>query len=122
MKKVTAKSRRVTAKKASGEAPTAETVNLAALRQKITNLVAADALQMVEETIAQVHNGHYQALKYLFEMVGLYPALADSQEMPQPESLAKTLLQRLGVLQEQIPSKGDGDYRRTVARGTDAVE
>ena len=29
---------------------------------------------MVEYTIEEVANGHYLGMKYLFEMIGLYPA------------------------------------------------
>jgi hypothetical protein len=80
----------------SSEEATAGTVDLVALRQQITALVGNDAVRMVAETIEQVHQGHYQALKYLFEMVGLYPATAP-QGTPGADSLAATLLNYLGV-------------------------
>ena len=74
-------------------------VDLVALRQRITNLVVDEAVEMVTTTIAQVNDGHFQAMKYLFEMVGLYPAAAP-QEGTQ-DSLARTLLSRLGLLEEE---------------------
>jgi len=77
-----------------------EALDLVALRQQITSLVAAEALPMVETTIEQVQNGHYQALKFLFEMIGLYPATG-TQEASQEDSLAKTLLRHLGISEEQ---------------------
>ena len=56
---------------------------------------------MVEITISEVDKGHYAAMKYLFEMIGLYPAAA--QEEPQGEdSLARTLLRRLGLPEEPL--------------------
>jgi hypothetical protein len=70
-------------------------LDLAALRQTITELVAHNAVFMVQQAIDAVRDdGQYQAMKYLFEMIGLYPAnLAENSE---PEdSLAKILLQRL---------------------------
>jgi hypothetical protein len=70
--------------------------NIDALRQQIGRLVADDALEMVGATIEQVKSGQYQALKYLFEMVGLYPA-SNQEETPQQDSLAKILLNRLGI-------------------------
>ncbi len=77
-----------------------EALDLAALRQQITSLVCAEAVPMVETTIEQVQNGHYQALKYLFEMIGLYPATG-AQEASQEDSLARTLLRHLGISEEQ---------------------
>ena len=44
----------------------------------------------------EVNKGHYLAMKYLFEMVGLCPATTP-EEAPQEDSLAKTLLRRLGL-------------------------
>jgi len=73
-----------------------ETADLATLRQEITTLVYAEALQMVETTIEQVQNGHYQALKYLFEMIGLYPVVGE-EEASQGDRLAGILLRHLGV-------------------------
>lgn len=73
-----------------------DAVDLAALRQEITKLIGNDALQMVAATIEQVHQGHYQALKYLFEVIGLYPA-TDEPDAHEQDSLAKTLLKYLGV-------------------------
>lgn len=69
---------------------------LASLRQQITNLVVSEAMAMVTTTIEQVNQGHFQAMKYLFEVVGLYPATAP-EDAPQ-DSLARTLLSRLGLL------------------------
>ena len=51
---------------------------------------------MVESTIEEVHKGHFAAMRYLFEMIGLYPAEA-GQEEPDESSLAKILLRRLNL-------------------------
>jgi hypothetical protein len=40
--------------------------------------------------------GQYQAMKYLFEMVGLYPAVAGSED-DKHDSLAEILLSQLGI-------------------------
>lgn len=100
--------------KASGNDGARETVKIEALRQQITKLVADDALEMVSTTIEQVKNGQYQALKYLFEMVGLYPA-ATVAETPQEDSLAKILLSRLGI------SEGSGADPETETTSKPAV-
>lgn len=54
---------------------------------------------MVHSTIAEVNKGHFVAMKYLFEMVGLYPATS-AEQMPQDNSLAKILLRRLDLPEE----------------------
>jgi hypothetical protein len=80
------------------------TTDLGALRLTITELVARNAVGMVQQAIDAVkEEGQYQAIKYLFEMIGLYPAAVQG-ESPVQESLAWTLLQQLG-LPEVAPEK-----------------
>jgi hypothetical protein len=93
-----------------------EGTSLELLRQQITKLIASDALDMVAATVDQVKNGQYQALKYLFEMVGLYPA-ASGEEAAQEDSLAKILLSRLG-----IPQSSDAGGKEEKRASRDAVE
>lgn len=70
---------------------------LSALRREITELVARNAVTMVQHAIDSVNEeGQYQAIKYLFEMIGLYPA-AGKDENPEEASLARALLHQLGV-------------------------
>lgn len=78
-----------------GNAPAAG-AELGPLRAEITNLVARNAIAMVQSVIDAVQNGQYQGLKYLFEMVGLYPAAAGETE-PGESSLAETILRQLGI-------------------------
>ena len=52
---------------------------------------------MVQQAIDSViDEGQYQAIKYLFEMIGLYPA-APADDSPLQDSLARTLLRQLGL-------------------------
>jgi hypothetical protein len=85
------------------KAPASDTgVALTSLRRQITELVARNAAAMVQQAIDAVNEeGQYQAIKYLFEMVGLYPASA-TEDSPIEDSLVKTLLHRLG-LPEGVP-------------------
>jgi hypothetical protein len=76
--------------------------DLSAIREQISNLVGNEAVGMVETTIAEVEKGHYLALKYLFEMVGLYPT-SGVDEGPGEDSLARTLLRRLGFPEDLSP-------------------
>jgi hypothetical protein len=77
--------------------------DLSALRRQVTDLVAQNAVAMVQHAIDAVNEeGQYQAIKYLFEMIGLYPASADD-EVPVEDSLAKTLLYHLGLSEAAPP-------------------
>jgi hypothetical protein len=77
-------------------------VDLGAIREQITSLVGNRAVAMVEITMAEVNKGHYLALKYLFEMIGLCPA-TDPEATVQEDSLARTLLRRLRLPEEVNP-------------------
>jgi hypothetical protein len=86
--------------------PVAAHADLSALRRQITDLVAQNAVAMVQQAIDAVNEeGQYQAIKYLFEMVGLYPAQADD-ESPVEDSLVKTLLHQLGLPETPPPEAG----------------
>ncbi len=67
------------------------------MRRRITELVARNAVSMVQQAIDAVkEEGQYQAIKHLFEMIGLYPAAADDESEAQ-SSLTQTLLDHLGL-------------------------
>jgi hypothetical protein len=73
------------------------TEELSALRRKISELVAQNAVPMVQQAIDAVREeGQYQAIKYLFEMIGLYPAVVQEDAEAQ-DSLAQVLLEQLGL-------------------------
>lgn len=95
-------------------------VDLRSLRQQIDNLVGNEAVEMVASTIAEVKKGHYAALKYLFEMIGLYPASA-AQATAEDETVTKALFKRLDLPLEPLL---DGTAKEGVkaAGGSDAVE
>ena len=85
---------------------------LSELRRKISELVAQNAVPMVQQAIDAVREeGQYQAIKYLFEMIGLYPAVA--QDLESQDSLAQVLLEQLGLAPIQ-PAKSVPDHRREV--------
>jgi hypothetical protein len=77
--------------------------DLSALRRQITDLVARNAVAMVQQAIDAVNEeGQYQAIKYLFEMIGLHPASA-AENSPGEDSLAKALLRHLGLPEAPPP-------------------
>ena len=76
-------------------------VDIAKIRDQITQTVGKCAVDLVKAAIDEVKKGHYLPMKYLFEIVGLYPASAGA-ESPQDNSLAKILLKNLGIDPEFI--------------------
>ncbi len=92
--------------------------NLASLRKKIAGLVAKNAVPMVQCAIdGVIEDGQYQAIKYLFEMVGIYPAVVSKADESE-DSLSKVLLKHLGV---SLPEQGPWPHR-TEDGGSDPVE
>ena len=108
--------------KASKRTPSAKTgarnpVDLAEIRQQITNLVGHDAVSMVESAIEEVNNGHHLGMKYLFELIGLYPATA-ADAAPVQDSMAATLLRHL-FPQSPMPEQKVTKDRETPATVSD---
>ncbi len=94
--------------------------DLSELRRKISELVARNAVPMVQQAIDAVREeGQYQAIKYLFEMIGLYPEGAEEDPEPQ-DSLTEILLEQLGLAPIQ-PGK-PAAHRRTELNKRHPVE
>ena len=86
--------------------------DLSALRRRITELVARNAVTMVQQAIDAVkEEGQYQAIKYLFEMIGLYPAAVEDEQKAD-NSLAQILLEHLGVTEVT-------DQKKTTRKATE---
>jgi len=84
------------------------------LRDQISKQIHASAQEMVGATIQQVNDGHYQAMKYLFEMIGLFPAPA-MQDAQQEDSLAGMLLNRLGMGEETLTEEPGNERAKAKA-------
>jgi hypothetical protein len=93
-------------------------VDLAEIRQQITNLVGNDAVGMVEITMEEVGKGHYLGMKYLFEMIGLYPATGEDGLLV-PDSMAAVLLRRLGLPEPPAPEHSVTKDQETAAAVSD---
>ena len=95
---------------AQDRAEAAKRVNsdLDGLRQRIRRLVSSKAYGMVNATITEVNNkGNVPALKFLFELIGLYPGNGEEMDEPQ-DVLARTLIRRLGLSEpEAAPVTND---------------
>jgi hypothetical protein len=94
-------------------------VDIEIVRQNVAALIGASAVRMVETTIAEVDKGHYAAMKYLFELVGLFPGNLEPAAASD-DVLAKTLLRRLG-LPEEIKA-GESVTKDTASGESDATQ
>ena len=100
-------------------------VDLAAVRQKIINLVGNNACDMVVTAMQEFEKtGSINALKHLFEMIGLFPCPAGEQGGADDSALTRTLLQRLGdsgenVEDTKVTSEPEVEFVRL---GADTVE
>lgn len=97
MAKAKAKSRVRGVKGKAGKRGT-KAVDIARIRQALTRMVAHQAGEMVKAAIDDAKKGHSPSIKYLFEMIGLYPALAETEQEEKREmSLAELFCRELGL-------------------------
>ena len=68
------------------------------VRQECSKLVKEDATEVTAAVIGEAKKGQLGPMKYLFEMANIFPQADDgSQTSAEEESLAETLLNRLGI-------------------------
>ena len=105
-------------KKASAQNRACAVKDAGELRREIEDLVRREAVPMVESTIGEAKDGHFAAMKYLFEMIGLFPGTVEP-ESEEDDSLAKILLQRLGMTEV---TAGTSATVKEISTTNDAVE
>ena len=75
------------------------------VRNKVRNVIVDSSVEMATRVVQSVsESGQAAALKYLWEVSGLFRADGEA-ESGEPDSLAKILLERLG-LKEEPPTHG----------------
>ena len=123
MKKSKLRTRTASSKSSSSTKPVQrKALALTEIRRQITYLVGNGAVGMVESTMEQVGKGHYLGMKYLFEMIGLYPATGADDE-PMEDTLAAILLRRLGLPEAPMPElRVTKDSEATAAASEDVLE
>ena len=99
MKKATGKIKSGNTRRAAAGKKPRKSKDVTELRRQIEKLVTRKAVTMVETAIGEADKGHFAAMKYLFEMVGLYPGPGEAEPHGE-DSLARTLLRRLGMPEE----------------------
>ena len=69
--------------------------------KQIAQLVKESAVGIVQKAIERAEGGDYRAMKYLFDLVGLFSA-DNADETEHQNSLAKILLRHLGVPDKMV--------------------
>lgn len=92
------------AKKSTGKKKAKDVVQV---RENINDLVKESAEDIATEVIKVAKTGQLASAKYLFEVVGLYPATEQTAAMPVEDSLAYTLLKRMGLPLEPVVTVED---------------
>jgi len=76
---------------------TTKTVDLVQVRENINNMVGESAVEIATGVINGAKAGRLTSAKYLFEAIGLYPATEQTAPRQVENSLAHTLLTRMGL-------------------------
>lgn len=109
MKKEKSKSKPATKATAKKDSKTTKPLDLVEVRKEITSIIGNEATKLMQAVMEEAKKGQLAPVKYLFEMAGLYPAPAETSSVdPEENSLARTLMHRLG-LPEEFPSPPGDD-------------
>jgi hypothetical protein len=108
--------KRETAKKA-------QAVDLCEERQKVKNVIGGKAEELVTAVVEDaVKKAAAQPMKMLFEMIGLFPESAEERKAAaDDQSLAKTLLERLGLSDEPVLSEEEARDREELEESARAL-
>lgn len=75
---------------------TPKPVDAAQARENVASLVRASATEIATGVLTVAKAGQLASAKYLFEMAGLFPAMEEASATIPEDSLAHTLLRRMG--------------------------
>ena len=104
-KKTAAKAKSSIAKSKSSKSTAKGPVSLEEVRERVRRVIAEKAEEMTIANADEASKGDLPQLKYLFEVLGLYPATATEEAEPaEGNDLARVLLKRLN-----FPFQGPAD-------------
>lgn len=104
MTKKKAKSKK-TAKKTSrkrARKATNKELNPSGVRKDIAAKIEAQADELADAVIEEGKKGQLATVKYLFEMAHIHPEILEDNAPKEEESLAATLLNRLGIPEDPV--------------------
>ncbi len=104
-KSVTKKNAKKASGKESAKAKAKAPVNVAEVRERVLQVIAEKAEGMTKANADEASKGHIAQLKYLFELLGIFPAAASTEpEAEESNDLARVLLKRF-----EFPYQGPAD-------------
>ncbi len=115
-KNKTVKSKKA-AKKPVASAPSGKAADMGAVRQRISKIVSGAAENITRKLVTKAKDGDLAHSKYLFEMAGVYPREEAAGKPPEEESLAKTLLQRMGLPTTPVLDDEEGETHELAVAG-----
>ena len=92
--------KKAAAKKSGTKTP--EPLDVVQVRENINNLVRSSAELIAIEVIKVALTGQLATAKYLFEAVGLYPPMEQTEVRPIETTMAHQLLARMGLPLEPV--------------------
>jgi hypothetical protein len=125
-----AKSRKPARKKAASKSKSRKPVDLQAIREAIVSQVGVEAAEMTDALVEEAKKGQLAPTKFLFEIIGLYPARAASGDNEQAEDeeaeegndLASVLLRRLSLPEPDESSESTAELEVANACAGNSVE
>lgn len=84
-------------------------VDFVEVRKNIAAMVGGAAREITEKAIEDAKSGQLAPAKYLFEAVGLYPPTEETAQTKPEDSLAYTLLKRMGLPTDPVIRDGDDE-------------
>ena len=92
---------------ADPKAPSKEDIQR--VQNRVTNVILDGSVEMARRVVQTVaEGGQITALKFLWDVVGLFPPGERSDE-ESPDTLAKILLERMGLEDDESGEEGSGD-------------
>jgi hypothetical protein len=83
--------------------------NPAEMRRDITNIVGSEMTEITMAVVGEAKKGQLATVKYLFEVVGVYPPAEGNIDRPEDDTLARRLVRTLGLPEGPLPGGDDND-------------
>ena len=78
-------------------------------RNRVVNLIVDSSVEMTQRVVRSVSDGgNVPALRFLWEVAGMFPTAAESEDGEQ-EATAKSLLEKLGLYEELRKDEADSE-------------
>jgi hypothetical protein len=92
-----------------------EDANPLEMRRKVTNIVGEKLDEITDATVGEAKKGQLATVKYLFEVVGLYPPSTDAfMGNPEEDTFMQRVVRRLGLPEGPLPSEEDDPPEKLV--------